>query len=122
MIVSLNLSQQQVTDATKLATTTEAKQQIQGLQALNYGVYRIFMDLTNPALFQSLRVVRTQGGSAVSLSSAAQSALQKALAGVGQIDVSYPVKSPQSAPLLVPTLFSLSTTQDTAQAPFSRFG
>ncbi|MDC0712578.1 hypothetical protein POL68_29210 [Stigmatella sp. ncwal1] len=120
VIVSLDLSQQQVTDAATLSATTEAQQQIQGLQALNYGVYRIFADLRNPALFRALRVVSTEGGGAISLSSAAQSTLETTLAGIGQLDVAYPVQAPpQPSALLVPTRFSASTTQDTSQPLFS---
>jgi hypothetical protein len=119
VIVSLDLSQQQINDVASLATTSEAKDQLNGLRALNYGVYRIFADLRNPSLFRSLRVVSTASGAAISLSSAAQSALQKGLAGTGQLDIAYPVDAPGTPALLVPTQFAASTTQYTSQPPFS---
>lgn len=119
VIVLLDLSQQQVNDVATLEATPEAKQQLNGLRALNYGVYRIFADLRNPALFRSLSVKNTASGAAVALSSAAQSALQKGLAGVGQIDLAYPSDAHGTTPCLVPTQFAASTTQYTSQPPFS---
>ncbi|QSQ25830.1 hypothetical protein JY651_13250 [Pyxidicoccus parkwayensis] len=119
VIVSLDLSQVQVTDASTLAATSDAKQHLQGLMSLNYGVYRLFVDLTQPALFRSLRVVNTASGAAVSLSSAAQSTLQSTLAALKQMDVAYTVKAPGKPASIEPTLAVPRTTRYATNGDFS---
>ncbi|NOJ94843.1 hypothetical protein HMI51_18135 [Corallococcus coralloides] len=118
VIVSLDLSQAQVTDPNTLAATTEAKQHIQGLQSLNYSVYRLFLDLANPSLFRSLQVVNASN-QPVALSQAAQSALQATLAGVGHMDVAYTTQAPGSPASIVPTLAKERTTRYSANGNFS---
>ena len=115
VIVTLNLSQQTVTDAATLSIDTTAKQKIQKLQALNFGVYRVFADLQNPALFSSLKVIKTSDNSAVTLSSSAQNALKATLSGIGQLNLSIQATGtksiPATTPLLIPTQYVLSSTQ-----------
>ncbi|NOK31666.1 hypothetical protein HMI49_00430 [Corallococcus exercitus] len=110
VIVSLDLSQARVTDPSTLAATSEARQHIQGLQSLNYDVYRLFLDLTNPSLFRSLQVVDASN-KPVALGQAAQSALQATLAGVGHMDVAYTTQAPGSPASIVPTLAKERTTR-----------
>ncbi|MBZ4419872.1 hypothetical protein [Myxococcus sp. RHSTA-1-4] len=119
VIVSLDLSQAQVTAPSTLAATTEAKQHLQGLMSLNYGVYRLLLDLTQPALFRSLRVVNTATNAAVPLSSAAQSTLQSTLAGLRQMDVAYTVKAPGKPASIEPTLAVARTTRYASDGDFS---
>ncbi|RYZ43763.1 MAG: hypothetical protein EOO71_02055 [Myxococcaceae bacterium] len=119
VIVSQDLSQAQVTDPNTLAATTDAKQHLQGLLGLNYSVYRLFLDLTNPALFRSLQVVNTSNNSPVPLSTAAQSALQATLAGVGHADVAYTVQAPGKPASIVPTFSKPRTTRYSTNGNFS---
>ncbi|NRD54029.1 hypothetical protein [Corallococcus exiguus] len=118
VIVSLDLSQAQVTDPNTLAATSEAKQHIQGLQSLNYSVYRLFLDLAQPSLFRALQVVNASNQS-VSLSQAAQSALQATLAGVGHMDVAYTTQAPGSPASIIPTLAKERTTRYSTNGNFS---
>ncbi|MGE6756776.1 hypothetical protein ACQKGO_02085 [Corallococcus interemptor] len=118
VIVSLDLSQAQVTDPNTLAATSEAKQHIQGLQSLNYSVYRLFLDLANPSLFRALQVVNGSNQT-VALSQAAQSALQATLAGVGHMDVAYTTQAPGKPASIVPTLATERTTRYGANGNFS---
>ncbi|NOK09107.1 hypothetical protein [Corallococcus exercitus] len=118
VIVSLDLSQAQVTDPNTLAATSEAKQHIQGLQSLNYSVYRLFLDLANPSLFRSLQVVNASN-QPVALSQAAQSALQATLAGVGHMDVAYTTQAPGSPTSIVPTFAKERTTRYGTNGNFS---
>ncbi|NRD48305.1 hypothetical protein [Corallococcus exiguus] len=118
VIVSLDLSQAQVTDPNTLAATSEAKQHIQGLQSLNYSVYRLFLDLAQPSLFRALQVVNASNQS-VSLSQAAQSALQATLAGVGHMDVAYTTQAPGSPASIIPTFAKERTTRYSANGNFS---
>ncbi|MBN8469952.1 hypothetical protein JYJ95_25870 [Corallococcus exiguus] len=118
VIVSLDLSQAQVTDPNTLAATSAAKQYIQGLQSRNYSVYRLFLDLANPSLFRSLQVVNGSNQT-VALSQAAQSALQATLAGVGHMDVAYTVQAPGSPASIVPTFAKERTTRYSTNGNFS---
>lgn len=118
VIVSLDLTQAQVTDPNTLAATSEAKQHVQGLLSLNYSVYRLFLDLTQPSLFLALRVVDSHGAT-VALSQAAQSALQATLAGVGHMDVAYTVQAPGKPAAIVPTFAKARTTFYGANGNFS---
>lgn len=118
VIVSLDLSQAQVTDPNTLAATSEARQYIQGLQSRNYSVYRLFMDLANPSLFRSLQVVNASNQT-VALSTAAQSALQATLAGVGHMDVAYTVQASGNPASIVPTLAKERTTRYSTNGNFS---
>ncbi|XXF76339.1 hypothetical protein P2318_25220 [Myxococcaceae bacterium GXIMD 01537] len=118
VIVSLDLSQAQVTDPNTLAATSEAKQHIQGLQSLNYSVYRLFLDLAQPSLFRALQVV-DGNNSTVALSQAARSALQATLAGVGHMDVAYTVQAPGRPASIVPTFAKERTTRYSANGNFS---
>ncbi|NNB95894.1 hypothetical protein HI113_18520 [Corallococcus exiguus] len=118
VIVSLDLSQAQVTDPNTLAATSDAKQHIQGLQSLNYSVYRLFLDLAQPSLFRALQVVNASNQS-VSLSQAAQSALQATLAGVGHMDVAYTTQAPGSPASIIPTFAKERTTRYSTNGNFS---
>ncbi|WP_223642053.1 hypothetical protein [Corallococcus sp. EGB] len=118
VIVSLDLSQAQVTDPNALAATSEAKQHIQGLQSLNYSVYRLFLDLAQPSLFRALQVVNASN-QPVTLSQAAQSALQATLAGVGHMDVAYTTQAPGSPASIVPTFAKERTTRYSTNGNFS---
>jgi len=123
VVISLTLSQQPISDPSSLPINSSAKQQIQQLQSLNFGVYRLFADLRNPALFSSLKVIRTADGSSVPLDSSAQSTLTSTLGGLGEIDISLPTtattKVPASTPQIVPTAFSPCTTLDRSNALYS---
>lgn len=119
VIVSLDLSQVQVTDTSALAATSEAKQHLQGLMSLNYSVYRLFLDLAQPSLFRGLRIVNTVSGAAVTISSAAQSTLQSTLAGLRQMDVAYTVKAPGKPASIEPTLAVPRTTRYATNSDWS---
>ncbi|RYZ43385.1 MAG: hypothetical protein EOO71_03785 [Myxococcaceae bacterium] len=119
VIVTLDLSQAQVTDPTQLFAKQDAKDHVQALMSAHYSVFRLFIDLTQPALFHSLRVVNTASGAAVVLSQAAQSALQSGLAGVGHMDVAYPVQASGNPASIVPTLVRERTTQYSANGNYS---
>jgi hypothetical protein len=119
VIVSQDLSQAQVTDPNTLAATSEAKQHLQGMLGLNYSVYRLFLDLTNPALFRSLQVVNTSNNSPVALSAAAQDALKSTLAGVGHADVAYTVQAPGKPASIVPTFTKPRTTRYATNGNYS---
>lgn len=123
IVIALTLSQETVTDPSTLDINSAAIQQIQNLQSQKFGVYRLFLDLRNPALFTSLNVIDSTTQAAVALDSAAQSTLKSTLAALGTVTINLPVTAtpsvPAATPQLAPTSFSAGTTLDSANANLS---